>query len=399
MCRNRRHLHPTPLAAALLVAVLAAPAEAAITVPTAAGGVATITEIASVDAAKMVASLRWTDALGTIRSAKGVILRPQVIKAADLARSILGRRLMVPLMVADLLFSSVGGSLAPGVTDLTSFTAAGYSILADGTVQKTTTGSAGVVACTLTYIKAPLLVSTGSSVNAIGYLPCAYISPADSTLVVRVEMDSSWQPDLTWLNSAGGYARRDYPTGITIAQGATVARNTGYYEYHRIQGTSKDTSVPSSSTAPVADSTLASALMTPTVIGALAQNDAIPSDFFTPIDTAAIGVDPNATTSGAGSVTDEGSTLPDGPSMADVSTSFFDVMGYVPALSVRWLPRSCPSWPPVKIDLPSLHLVGSYDWPNDKICSVATSYISPVMQIAGICLFLGIVFRKFSGGA
>lgn len=390
-------MRPTPLAAVLLVAVLAAPVQAAITVPTAAGGVATITEIASVDAAKMVANLRWTDSLGTIRAARGVILRPQVAAAARLAKAVLGRRLLVPLMVADLLFSSVGGSLAPGVTDLASFTAAGYIVQADGTVSKTTTGSAGVTACVLTYIKAPLLVPTGTSVNSIGYLPCSYISPADSTLVIRVEMDSAWQPDLAWLNSSGGYARRDYPTGYTIAQGATVARQSGYYEYHRIQGTSKSTDVPTQSTAPVPDSTLASALMTPNTIGQLAQNDAIPADFFSPIDTTQIGVDPNSTTSGA-TVTDEGSTLPDGPSMPDVSTSAFNVMSYVPGLSVRWLPRTCPTWPPIKVDLPSLHLVGSYDWPNDKICAVAIGYISPVMQIAGICLFLGVVFRKFSGG-
>lgn len=392
-------MRPAPLASALLVAVLAAPVQAAITVPTAAGGVATITEIASVDAAKMVANLRWTDSLGTIRAAKGVILRPQVLRAAGLARTILGRRLMVPLMVADLLFSSVGSSLVPGITDLASFTAAGYTVLADGTITKTTTGSAGgVVACTLTYIKAPLNTPTGSSVNSIGYLPCSYISPADSTLVIRVEMDSAWQPDVAWLNSGGGYARRDYPTGYTIAQGATVARQPGYYEYHRQQGTSKSTDVPTTATEPVPDATLASALMTPNTIGQLAQNDAIPSDFFQPIDTAAIGVDPNSTTSGAGAVTDEGSTLPDGPSMSDVSSASFNVMSYVPGLSVRWLPRTCPTWAPVKIDLPLLHLVGSYDWPNDRICSVATGYISPVMQIAGVMMFLGIVFRKFAGG-
>lgn len=384
MCRIRRHLHPAPLAAALLVAVLAAPAGAAITVPTAAGGVATITQIASVDTAKIVGALRWADPLGNVKTATGVVLRPQVTAAASLARGLLSKRLIVGTVVAAMLFETLSAKLGPDT-----------QISADGTPQIVVSGTP-VTTCQTAYIKVPAVGTTTPTVSAYGYLPCAYATTAPTAVVVRVPINSAWQPSPQWLNQYGSSKQisRFLPFVLQGADHADVS--TGFFEYTRPQSTTT-IDVPTSSVQSMSDAQQAQLLMDPVVIGQLAQNDAIPADFFQPVDTSAIGVDPNTTTSGA-TVTDDGSTLPDGPSMSDVSSSAFNVMSFVPGLSVRWLPRSCPAWPPIKIDLPQLHLVGSYDWPNDRICAVATSYISPVMQIAGVMMFLGIVFRKFSGG-
>lgn len=370
---NRSHL-----ALVALAAILSSSAVQALVVPTASGGWATITAISSVDTAKIVGNLRWTDPLGNVKTATGVALRPQVGAAASLARGILARRLVVGAVVAGLLYESLSNKLAPGT-----------QIASDGTPQVVTDGTP-VAPCVMTYIRVPAIGTSSPTVSAFGYLPCSYISTAPTRLIIRVPVNSSWQPSPEWLNQYGtsSKTKRQLPF---VLQGADHAdTTTGFYEYTRPQPTTA-VDAPTSSVTSMSEAEQAQLLMDPNVIGPLAQADAIPPDFFQPVDTA---TDPDP-----GNISDEGSELPDGPDMSDVNSDVFDVMAYVPNLSARWLPRQCPIWPPLEVNMPELYLQGRYDWPNEQICAVAVGYISPLMQICGLALFLSIVFRKFVGGA
>lgn len=366
MRRNRRRLAPVALAAILSSTA----AEAAVIIPTASGGWATMAAITSVDTAKIVGSLRWTDALGNVKTATGVAVRPQIGAAASLARGILARRLVVGATVAALLYETLSTKLAPGT-----------QISADGTPQVVVAGTP-VTACTMSYIKVPALGTSSPTVSAFGYLPCAYSSTAPTRLIIRVPVNSSWQPSAEWLNQYGTSSRTTRQLPFVLQGGDHADTTTGFYEYQRPQPTSS-VDVPTSSVTAMSEAEQAALLMDPAVIGPLASADAIPPNFFQPVDLA--------TATNPDNTTDDGSELPDGPTVDDVDAEIFNIMKFVPDLSTRWLP--------LEIDMPSLYLQGRYDWPNEKFCAVATTYISPVMQIAGLALFLAIVFRKFQGGA
>lgn len=373
MRRNRRYLAPFALAA-----LLSSAASAAVIVPTAGGGWATMTAITSVDTARIVGNLRWVDPLGNVKTATGVAVRPQVGAAASLARGVLARRLVVGAVVAGLLYESLSAKLAPGT-----------EISADGAPQVVVSGTP-VAACVMTYIKLPAIGTSSPTVSSFGYLPCAYASTAPTRLYIRVPVNSSWQPSQEWLNQYGASSRTTRNQPFVLQGGDHADTTTGFYEYSRPQLTTV-VDVPTSSVTTMSEAEQAKLLMDPAVIGQLAQADAIPPDFFQAVDTA---TDPDP-----GSTSDDGSELPDGPDVSDVDADVFDVMSYVPSLTAQWLPRQCPQWPPVVIDMPSLYLQGRYDWPNETICGFASSYIAPVIQIGAMAIFLGIVFRKFYGGA
>ena len=285
---------------------------------------------------------------------------------------------MVGATVAALLYETLSSKLGPGT-----------EISADGTPQTIVAGTP-VSACVMSYIKVPAVGTSSPTVSAFGYLPCAYSSTAPTRLIVRVPVNSAWQPSAEWLNQYGTSSKTTRQLPFVLQGGDHADTATGFYEYSRPQPTTA-VDVPTSSVTSMSEAEQAALLMDPAVIGPLAQADAIPPNFFQAVDTA---TDPDP-----GNVSDDGSELPDGPDVSDVDSNVFDVMTYVPSLSTKWLPRQCPQWPPVVVDMPSLYLQGRYDWPNEKICAVATTYVAPVIQIAALALFLGIVFRKFQGGA
>ena len=337
-----------------------------------------MTSITSVDTASIVGNLRWTDPLGNVKTATGVAVRPQVSAAAGLARSILARRLVVGATVAALLYDTLSSKLAPGT-----------EISADGTPHVVTNGPQ-LTECTKNAVRVPAVGTSSPLVSAFAYLPCAYGVSGPNRLIIRVPVNSSWQPSAEWLNQYGTSTRTERKQPFVI-QGADHADvTTGFYEYTRLQPTTT-ISIPTSSVTTMTETEQAQLLMDPTVIGPLAQADALPPEFFQPVDLA--------TATNPGNTTDHGSELPDGPDMTDVDSDVFDVMRYVPDLNTQWLPRQCPIWPPLEINFPDLQLRGRYDWPNEDICAAATSYIAPVIKIAALALFLGIVFRKFMGGA
>lgn len=365
------------LALIALAAILSSSASAVI-IPTANGGWATMTSITSIDTARIVGNLRWTDPLGNVKTATGVAVRPQVGAAASLARGILARRLVVGATVAALLYETLSSKLAPGT-----------QISDDGTPQVVTDGPP-IEECQHNYIRVPAIATETPTVSAFAYLPCAYPTSGPTRLIIRVPIDSSWQPGQQWLNQYAAASRTTRKLPFVLQGGDHADTTTGFYEYTRPQPTSV-VNVPTSSVTSMSEAEQAQLLMYPDIIGPLAQADALPPDFFYPVDLA--------TATNPDNTTDEGSELPDGPNMSDVDSDVFDVMRFVPDLNVQWLPRQCPQWPPVEIDMPSLYLQGRFDWPNDEICAFAASYISPVIQIGALALFLAIVFRKFYGGA
>lgn len=351
----------------------ASAADAAVIIPTASGGWATMSAITSVDTAKIVGNLRWADPLGNVKTATGVAVRPQVGAAASLARGILARRLVVGATVAALLYETLSTKLAPGT-----------QISADGTPQVVTDGTP-VLACTMTYIKVPATGTTSPLVSSFGYLPCAYSSTAPTRLIIRVPVNSGWQPSQEWLNQYGTSSRTTRQSPFVL-QGADHADTvTGFYEYSRPQPTTV-VDVPTSSVTSMSEAEQARLLMDPAVIGALAQADAIPPNFFQPVDTA---TDP-------GNVSDDGSELPDGPDIGDVDRSVFDLRGWFNPAGWGWLPQQC-HWP--AIDVP-----GFPEWRIDLgehdswSCPLLSQYVATAMDIVAVLLFLGIVIRTRTGG-
>ena len=334
-----------------------------------------MTAITSVDTAKIVGNLRWKDPLGNIKTATGVAVRPQVSAAASLARGILARRLVVGAAVAALLYESLSSKLGPGT-----------EISADGTPQTVVAGTP-VVACTMTYIKVPALGTSSPTVSAFGYLPCAYPSTAPTRLIIRVPVNSAWQPSAEWLNQYGTSSRTTRQLPFVLQGGDHADTSTGFYEYTRPQPTTA-VDVPTSSVASMGEAEQARLLMDPNVIGPLAQADAIPPDFFQAVDTA--------TDTDPGSTSDDGSELPDGPDIGDVDRSSFDLRGWFNPAGWGWLPQQC-HWP--RIEVP-----GYPEWTIDLgqhdawSCPLLSQYVATAMDIVAILLFLGIVIRTRTGG-
>jgi hypothetical protein len=377
-CR-RRHRTAYPAGIAIFVAALvfSGASRAAIIVPVSGGGWATMTAISSVDTAKIVGSLKWTDALGNVKNFPTATLTRNLPVVAGVARSILARRLAVGAVVAGVLYESLSAKLGPDVK----ISPDGSAVRPGKTVPWTT--------CESNLISTTSVSGGTTKYNSYAFLPCqkAYVGP--NRLLLRVPAGYGWTPDSAWLSQYGT------PTITTralpyILAGATLAiTGSNFVEYVRPQ-TDTSTAVPSADT-PVTDTEIADALMTPETIGQLAQADAIPQDFFHPID---LSVDTGTTPP-----TDGGSEIPDGPDVDDVSTSVFDIMSFVPQISLQWLPRHCPQWPDIPIVVPELHMDGAIEWPSDRICAVATDFISPMSRVLAIVIFVSIVFRKFQGGA
>ena len=359
--------------AGLFSLAAASAASAAIIVPTASGGWATMTAITSVDTAKIVGNLRWSDPLGNIKTATGVAVRPQVSAAASLARGLLARRLVLGAVVAAALYETLSTKLAPGT-----------QISPDGTPQVVVSGTP-VVACTMTYIKA--LGTTTPLVSSFGYLPCAYSSTAPTRLIIRVPLNSAWQPSAEWLNQYGTSSKTTRQLPFVLQGGDHADTTSGFYEYTRPQPTTA-VDVPTSSVTSMGEAEQARLLMDPNVIGPLAQADAIPPDFFQAVDTA--------TDTDPGSTSDDGSELPDGPDIGDVDRSSFDLRAWFNPAGWGFLPQQC-HWP--AIDVP-----GFPEWRVDLgehdawSCPLLSQYVATAMDIVAVLLFLGIVIRTRMGG-
>jgi len=331
--------------------------------------------ITSVDTARIVGNLRWTDSLGNVKTATGVAVRPQIGAAASLARGILARRLVVGAVVATALYETLSTKLAPGT-----------EISADGTPQVVVAGTP-VVACTMSYIKVPAIGTASPTVSAFGYLPCAYSSTAPTRLIIRVPVNSSWQPSESWLNQYGASTKTTRALPFVLQGGDHADTTSGFYEYQRPQPTTA-VDVPTSSVTAMSEAEQAQLLMDPEVIGPLASSDAIPPNFFEPVDLATA-TSPDATT-------DEGSELPDGPDIGDVDRSVFDLRSWFNPSQWGFLPQQChwpaievPGYPEWRIDL------GEHDaWS----CPLLSTYVATAMDIVAILLFLGIVIRTRTGG-
>lgn len=376
-CRRHRTAHPAGIVIFVAALVFSGASRAAIIVPVSGGGWATMTAITSVDTAKIVGSLKWTDQLGNVKNFPTATLTRNLPAVAGVARSVLARRLAVGAVVAGVLYESLSTKLGPDV-----------KISADGSAVRPGKTVAWSV-CESNLISTTSVSGGTTKYNAYAFLPCqkSYVGP--NRLLLRVPAGYGWTPDTAWLSQYGTptITTRSLPY---ILAGATLAiTGSNFVEYVRPQ-TDTSTNIPSADT-PVTDAEMADALMTPEAIGQLAQADAIPQDFFQPID---LSVDTGTTPP-----TDGGSEIPDGPDVDDVSTNIFDVMTFVPQIDLRWLPRHCPQWPDIPIVVPELHMDGAIEWPSDRICGVATDFIAPLSRVMAIIIFVSIVFRKFHGGA
>ena len=239
----------------------------------------------------------------------------------------------------------------------------------------------------MTYIKVPAIGTTTPQVSAFGYLPCAYPSTAPTQLIIRVPVDSSWQPSAEWLNQYGTSSRKTRELPFVLQGGDHADTATGFYEYSRPQPTTA-VDVPTSSVTSMGEAEQAALLMDPNVIGPLAQADAIPPDFFQAVDTA--------TAANPDNTTDDGSELPDGPDIGDVDRSVFDLRGWFNPAGWGWLPQQC-HWPAIEVPgFPEWRVdLGQHDaWS----CPPLSTYVATAMDIVAVLLFLGIVIRTRTGG-
>lgn len=355
--------------------VLAAPGiQAAIIIPVSGGGWATMTAISSVDTAKIVGSLRWTDPLGNVKNFPAVNLTRNLPVAASVARSILARRLAVGAVVAGVLYESLSAKLGPDVK----ISADGTAVRPGKTVPWTT--------CESNLISTTSVSGGTTKYNSYAYLPCqkSYVGP--NRLLLRVPAGYGWTPDSAWLSQYGT------PTITTralpyIPAGSTLAvTGASFVEYVRPQ-TDTSTTVPAADT-PITDDEMSAALMNAAIIGQLAQADAVPPDFFAPVDLS--------TDAGSTPPTDGGSEIPDGPDMGDVSHEFFDLRSWYNPDQWGWLPRAC-HWPVIEVP-------GYPEWTIDLgqhdswSCPLLSTYVARAMDFLAVIIFVSIAFRTRTGG-
>lgn len=367
------------MCAALVVLGLSGPVSAALNVPIIGGKTGTIETLNRVVDGRAHALVRWTDQLGNVRRT-AVALRPVAAQGGALVTRVLGGRLMATATVGLLLAEAVRGSLTSMWPDV--------QVRPDGVAVRPST-LPDWQTCERDLIKAP--DASGVKRSAYGYLPCYMWASAPARLVLRLPATDPWRPDPAWLNEYDlGSERTREEFFVPAAQPGIAER--GFREIIRPQP-EKQLEMPQTE-ASLSPSELTTALMTPGVIGPLAQHDQLPAELWEPLRLSELETDPGSTEPGEG-----GSELPPDVGMGDVDRQVLDVRTWFTPDTWGWLPRTC-SLPGAVVPLPQFP-----EWKIDfsqhegAFCPLIRTYVVPASDLTAIVVFLTIVLRVRTGGA